>query len=274
MQIDAHQHFWKYNSIRDSWIDDSMVVIRKDFLPIDLEPILKENNVDGCIAVQADQSEEETFFLLQQAAKNPFVKGVVGWVDLCSDTIEKRVRFFAENKLFKGVRHIVQAEEVDFVLREDFQNGISTLKQFDLVYEILIFPKQLKSVIELVGKFPKQQFVLDHIAKPSISEEINEEWLNGIVELSKYLNVSCKISGMVTETKGSILKGQEFKPFLDVVFNSFGVDRILYGSDWPVCLLAAEYKDVMAIIENYVKNFSSDDQAMIFGGNAVRIYNL
>tara|TARA_B100000809_G_scaffold266843_1_gene332122 strand:+ start:7936 stop:8760 length:825 start_codon:yes stop_codon:yes gene_type:complete len=274
MQIDAHQHFWKYNSIRDSWIDDSMVVIRKDFLPIDLEPILKENNVDGCIAVQADQSEEETFFLLQQAAKNPFVKGVVGWVDLCSDTIEKRVRFFSENKLFKGVRHIVQAEEVDFVLREDFQNGISTLKQFDLVYEILIFPKQLKSVIELVGKFPKQQFVLDHIAKPSISEEINEEWLNGIVELSKYLNVSCKISGMVTETKGSILKGQEFKPFLDVVFNSFGVDRILYGSDWPVCLLAAEYKDVMAIIENYVKNFSSDDQAMIFGGNAVRIYNL
>jgi L-fuconolactonase len=274
MQIDAHQHFWKYDSVRDSWIDASMEIIRKDFLPKDLEPILQENNIDGCIAVQADQSEQETVFLLEQASQYSFIKGVVGWVDLCSDNIEERLRFFSKKRLFKGVRHIVQAEDNDFVLREDFQNGMRKLEQFDLVYEILIFPKQLKSVIELVGKFPKQQFVLDHIAKPSISEGINNEWVRGIVELSKYSNVSCKVSGLVTETKGYIWEKQDFERFLDVVFNSFGVNRILYGSDWPVCLLAAEYKEVLEIVKTYVKKCSSEDQAKIFGENAVRIYNL
>jgi L-fuconolactonase len=274
MRIDGHQHFWKYDPIRDSWIDESMEVIRKDFLPKDLQPILQKNNIDGCIAVQADQSEKETVFLLGQASQYSFIKGVVGWVDLCSDTIEERLCLFSKDRSFKGIRHIVQAEENDFILREDFQNGIRKLEQFDLVYEILISPKQLISAIELVKKFPRQQFVLDHIAKPSISDGINNKWMHGVIELSKYSNVSCKVSGLVTETKGYIWKKKDFKLFLDVVFNSFGVDRILYGSDWPVCLLAAEYKEVMTIIENYIKNFSSDDQAKIFGGNAIRIYNL
>lgn len=274
MRIDAHQHFWIYDPIRDSWIDESMEVIRKNFLPSDLNPILEENNIDGCIAVQADQSEQETLFLLEQASEYFFIKGVVGWVDLCSNDIEDRLHVFSENKLLKGVRHIVQGERDDFMLREDFQHGISKLNQFDLVYEILIFPRQLNAAIELVKKFPEQQFVLDHIAKPNISDGLDEIWLNGIVELSKYSNVSCKVSGMVTETKGYIWEEQDFEQFLDVVFKSFGVDRVIYGSDWPVCLLAAEYKEVLAIVENYVKNFSSDDQNKIFGENAVRIYNL
>jgi L-fuconolactonase len=274
MRIDAHQHFWKYDSVRDSWIDESMQVIRRDFLPEDLEPVLKQNNVDGCIAVQADQSEEETVFLLDLASKNPFVKGVVGWVDLCSDDIQQRLEYFSENNLFKGVRHIVQGEKDDFVLGEKFQNGIGKLAQYDLVYDILIFPKQLQSAIELVKKFPKQKFVLDHIAKPSVSDEIDETWVNGIEELAKYSNVSCKVSGIVTEAKKFIWEEKQLKVFLDCVFSSFGVDRILYGSDWPVCLLAAEYKEVLAIVENYIKDYSEEDQAKILGGNAISIYNL
>ncbi len=274
MIIDSHQHFWKFDLMKDSWMDDSMEVIKKDFLPKDLKPILERNNVDGCIAVQADQSEEETKFLLQCAKENPFIKGVVGWVDLIADTIEDRLEYFSENDFFKGVRHIVQAEKTDFVLRKDFQNGISKLEQFNLTYDILVYPNQLPAVIELVGKFPNQEFILDHIAKPRISEGMNNQWLKNIRLLAANENVSCKLSGLVTETEDFKWSKNDFTPFLDAIVGAFGIDRILFGSDWPVCLLEAKYEEVIEIIYDYFLTYSSESKAKVFGENALKVYNI
>lgn len=275
MRIDSHQHFWNYNPVRDSWIDESMQVIRKDFLPKDLKPILETNNVDGCIAVQADQSEEETKFLLQCAEENSFIKGVVGWLDLRASNIEDRLAHYSKNNLFKGVRHIVQGESDEaFMLQPDFLNGINKLKQFGLTYDILIHQGQLEQAIALVEKCPNQQFILDHIAKPKITEGVDAVWENNIRLLASYANVSCKISGMVTETEGFKWEGSDFTPFLDVLVEVFGVNRLLYGSDWPVCLLSGEYKEVLEIIENYFQNFSKEDRLKVMGGNATRMYKL
>ncbi|MFD1163721.1 amidohydrolase family protein [Hwangdonia seohaensis] len=274
MKIDAHQHFWKFDPVRDAWIDDSMQIIRRDFLPQDLKPILNENNIDGCIAVQADQSETETDFLLDCATQNTFVKGVVGWLDLRTENVEERLAHYSKNTLFKGVRHIVQAEANDFMLGKDFQNGIGKLAPFNLTYDILIFPPQIEDAIALVNKFPNQKFVVDHIAKPYIKSGEIEEWKTKMTELAKAQNVFCKVSGMVTEADLKHWKISDFNPYLDVVFNAFGIDRILYGSDWPVCLLAAQYQEQLHIVQNYVKDFSKEEQSKVFGLNAVKFYNL
>lgn len=274
MKIDAHQHFWKFNPVRDAWIDDSMQIIRKDFLPQDLKPILNDNNIDGCIAVQADQSEIETEFLLENAKQNPFIKGVVGWIDLRASNVEDRLAHYSNNSLFKGVRHIVQAEVNDFMLRKDFQNGISKLEQFNLTYDILIFPPQIESAIDLVNKFPNQRFVIDHIAKPYINTGRIDEWKANMIELAKAQNVLCKVSGMVTEANLKHWKISDFTPYLDVVFNAFGIDRILYGSDWPVCLLAAKYEQQLQLVQDYIKGFSENDKTKILGSNAIKFYNL
>ncbi|WP_242202151.1 amidohydrolase family protein [Aestuariivivens insulae] len=274
MQIDSHQHFWKFDPVRDAWIDDAMEVIRKDFLPQDLQPILEKNAIDGCVAVQADQSEEETQFLLNLANKNPFIKGVVGWIDLRASNVEERLASYSNNKLLKGIRHIVQAEPNDFMLGKDFQNGISKLAQFNLTYDILVFPPQLKAAIALVNSFPNQKFVVDHIAKPYIKDEKISNWKDDIMELSKAPNVYCKVSGMVTEADFNNWTPSDFKPYLDVVFEAFGTDRLLYGSDWPVCLLAASYEAQLDIIQDYLTHFSSEDQKKIMGGNALDFYNL
>ena len=199
MKIDSHQHFWKYNPQRDAWIDESMKVIQADFFPPDLESHLRQHKIDGCIAVQADQSEEETEFLLELASQYSFVKGVVGWVDLRAANVEERLEYYSQNSYFKGVRHIVQAEKEDFLLSADFQKGISTLSQFKLPYDILIFPNQLESAIQTVNQFPNQEFVLDHIAKPYIKNQSLHPWKSLIQELAKASNVSCKISGLITE---------------------------------------------------------------------------
>jgi len=274
MIIDSHQHFWNYDPIKDAWIDDSMEVIRRDFLPKDLKPLLDENAIDGCIAVQADQSENETDFLLSCAQKNKFIKGVIGWLDLTSDNLESRLNHYIKNPLFKGLRHIVQAEKDDYLLREDVQKGISKLANYNLTYDILIFPSQLNAAIELVKKFPKQQFVLDHIAKPNISYTVDELWRLNIIELSKNQNVSCKLSGLVTETNNYTFNDIDFNPYLDIIFQSFGPKRILFGSDWPVCLLAANYKKVYDLIFDYLDNHSTEIKTQIFGLNAIKIYNL
>ncbi len=274
MIIDSHQHFWKYDPVRDTWIDTTMDSIRKDFLPKDLLPILKENKIDGCIAVQADQSETETEFLLQCAEKNPFIKGVVGWVDLTANNLEERLEYYASNPLFKGVRHIVQAENDDYLLRDDVQNGIGKLLKYDLAYDILVFPNQLPSAIAIVEAFPNQKFILDHIAKPTISKAISEIWVHNIKQLSTHKNVYCKLSGMVTETINFKFKEDDFKPYIDVIFKAFGPDRIMFGSDWPVCLLAANYDKVLRIVNDYLENQSIEVKNNILGKNAIKIYNL
>ena len=274
MIIDSHQHFWNYDPIRDSWIDDSMSIIRKNFLPKDLEPILIENGVDGCIAVQADQSELETQFLIDCACSNSFIKGVVGWVDLTSKNIDNRLNHFSLNPSFKGVRHIVQAEKKNYLLRKDVQNGISKLKEYNLTFDLLIYPHQIMNAVELVEKFSDQTFILDHIAKPNISKPVSDEWKYGIKLLSENHNVSCKISGMVTETNNFKFNNNDFTPFLDIIFNYFGSERIMFGSDWPVCLVAASYNQTIKIIHNYLENCSKKIKDDIMGNNAVKIYNL
>lgn len=274
MRIDAHQHFWIFDPIRDNWIDESMAIIKKDFLPEDLQPVLKNNKIDGCIAVQADQSEDETLFLLKLADKNPFIKGVVGWIDLCSPTIESRLQYFSKFEKLCGVRHIVQAEPKGFLLNENFQNGIQLLEKFNLTYDILVSHNQLQELIYFVEKFPNQKFVLDHIGKPSIKTKEIEDWKLKIQKLATFPNVYCKASGLVTETDFNKWNYSDFIPYLEVVFNSFGVDRILFGSDWPVCLVAGNYENVLAIIERYISEFSEDEKKLIMGKNALNFYNI
>lgn len=271
MIIDSHQHFWKYNPVTHGWIDDSMAKIRRDFTPTDLQPILETNGIDGCIAVQADQTESETEYLLDCAKEHYFIKGVVGWVDLMATNVEARLAYFAQHKSLKGIRHIVQSEPNDFMLRSEFQSGIAKLNQFGLTYDILIYPQQLDAAIALVQKYPDQQFVLDHIAKPSISKGMDKAWKSKIKALGELENLYCKVSGMVTETEEFRWNVDDFKVFLDVVTQAFGVDRLMYGSDWPVCLVAASYKEVLSIIKNY---FSDEELANIMGLNACKFYHL
>ena len=274
MIIDSHQHFWKYIPERDTWIDETMEVLRRDFFPEDLASILKANQVSGCIAVQAGQSEGETEFLLSCAAAHPFIKGVVGWVDLCASNLDERLAFFSKNSLFKGVRHIVQAEKEDFLIRKEVQRGIGKLSKYNLTYDLLVFPHQLPAAVNLVKQFPEQKFVLDHLAKPAISEPISKTWLTQIARLSENQNVFCKFSGMVTETKGYQFEADDFTPFLDVIFEHFGPDRILFGSDWPVCLLAAEYKHVLRLVMNYLDAHGQSVKDKVLGENAIAFYNL
>ena len=274
-KIDAHQHFWVFDPVRDSWITDDMAAIQRDFLPADLEFELKQNGIDGCIAVQADQTEEQNAFLLAHTEGNDFIKGVVGWVDLQADNIEERLEFYSHTKLMKGFRHVLQGESNRALMLEPaFKRGISLLHTYGFAYDILIFPDQLKYAEKLVKEFPQQKFVLDHIAKPPIKAGEINSWAAEIEMLAKHQNVYCKVSGMVTEADWSNWTNDTFTQYLDVVFKAFGTSRIMYGSDWPVCLVAGSYQQVKAIVEEYTLQFSSREQEMIFGGNATTFYNL
>ena len=275
MKIDSHQHFWIYNPVRDSWIDESMKVIRRDFLPGDLSPVIKEQNIDGTIAVQADQSEDETKFLLNLANENDWIVGVVGWIDLMSNDVGERLKYFSSFKKLKGFRHIVQAEpDNDFMLNKKFQNGISCLKHYDFTYDILVYPYQLSAAIKLCEKYFQQKFVVDHIAKPFIKKNTIEPWASQIKELASNKNVFCKLSGIITEADHKNWKPDDIYPYLDIIFESFGYDRLLFGSDWPVCLLAGSYKQVKNLIEVYTRKISFEDKEKIFGKNAMLFYNI
>jgi L-fuconolactonase len=275
MVIDAHQHFWRFNPVRDAWIDEDMSAIRRDFLPGDLAPVLDANRVDATIAVQADQSEAETEFLLGLAEGNPRIAGVVGWVDLRAANVEKRLEHFSHFKKLRGVRHIAQAEADDrFLARPEFVRGAGHLKSFGLTYDILIFPRQLPAAIELVQKLPEQKFVVDHIAKPEIAAKKIEPWAKLMREIAEHPNVYCKLSGMVTEADWKNWKTADFEPYLDVVFGAFGPERLMFGSDWPVCLVAATYAQVKNIVESYVDRHAAAAKSAIFGENVKRFYGV
>jgi L-fuconolactonase len=274
MKLDSHQHFWRYSADQYPWMKPGWP-IRRDFLPPDLQPLLAAAGLDGSIAVQARQSLEENRFLLELAEHHALVKGVVGWVDLRSDRVEEQLEQFAPHPKFVGVRHVVQDEPDDhFMLGGAFQRGIGRLKQFNLTYDILIFSKQLPAAIKLVAKFPDQPFVLDHIAKPLIKDGTLSPWREQILELAKHPNVLCKVSGMITEADWSAWKPADFKPYLDVVFEAFGVERLMYGSDWPVALLAGEYARVFGLANDYVASHSPKQRDQFFGGNATRFYGV
>jgi L-fuconolactonase len=275
MKIDSHQHFWRYDAVRDAWITDSMAVLRRDFLPEHLAAELTANGIDASIAVQADQSESETMFLLDLAEKNKWIAGVVGWVDLSSPRVGERLEYFSHSPKLRGFRHIAQSETDDrFLARDNFINGVAQLRAFGFTYDILIYPKQLPAAIELVARLPKQRFVIDHLAKPEIKFGKTSPWAAQMKEVAQNNNVFCKLSGLVTEADWKHWKVGDFKPRLDVVFSAFGVERVMFGSDWPVCLLAATYRQVKQLIEEYVNGFSQSDKEKIFGGNAARFYEL
>ena len=275
MKIDSHQHFWDYNPKDYPWITDKLAHIRRSFLPPDLEPELKAAGLDACIAVQARQSLEENRFLLRLADQYPFIKGVVGWVDLRANNVEQQLQQFAPHPKFVGVRHVAQDEPDDrFLVGKDFLRGISKLKQFDLAYDILIFPKQLPAAIELANKFPDQRFVLDHLAKPNIREKATEPWKTHVRELSKATNVLCKVSGMVTEARWDAWKKQDFFPYLDIVAEAFGMERLMFGSDWPVCLLAGSHASVHGIVADWLRASGKDRREHVLGDTCAAFYKV
>ncbi len=274
-KIDAHQHFWQFDPVRDSWINEEMKSIQKDFFPEDLLPLLMQNGLEGCVAVQASQSETETDFLIGLARAHEFIRGVVGWVDLQAEDIAEILAKYQSFPIVKGFRHVLQGEpQRDLMLQPNFKRGIAALQFYNFTYDILIFPDQLQFSKELVAAFPNQKFVIDHLAKPYIKRKEITAWKADIEAIAVYENVYCKISGMVTEADWRTWKQEDFVPYLDVVVNAFGTDRIMFGSDWPVCQVAASYEDVIKIVKDYFSTFSKDEQAQFFGLNAKRFYSL
>ncbi|MCC8410214.1 amidohydrolase family protein [Mucilaginibacter sp. UR6-1] len=273
-KIDSHQHFWLYNPVKEAWITDDMAVIQRDFLPADVFELLQYNNIDGCIAVQADQSEAENEFLLDLAKTNPFIKGIVGWIDLQAENIEERLAHYQQYELVKGFRHIVQPEPEGFMLTPEFKRGISKLALHGYTYDIIIGNIQLKEAIELVAGFPEQKFVVDHLAKPNIKSGEIDGWKKDIQTIASFKNVYCKISGFCTEADWYHWKLEDIVPYLDVVFAAFGTDRVMYGSDWPVSLLAGGYNRVIQSLKTYVQQLTPHEQDLFWGGNAADFYNL
>lgn len=253
-----------------------MHVIQRDFLPDDLQPVLAESGIDGCIAVQADQSEDENDFLLQLADQHDFIRGVVGWVDLRHPEAGQRLEYYRRHKKLKGFRHVLQGEhDRALMLNPNFKRGISNLEKHGYTYDILIYPDQLGYTRDFVAGFPDQPFVLDHIAKPHIKDRyITEEWKAAIRAVAAYDNLYCKISGMVTEADWYHWKMEHFRVYLDTIVEAFGTNRIMFGSDWPVCLVAASYAQVKQIVEDYFSPFSESERAAFFGGNATKFYKL
>ncbi len=275
MRIDAHQHFWHYDPAEHVWMTDKMDLLKRDYLPEDLLPLLQANNFDGTIAVQARQNVQESEWLLELSDRYDFIKGVVGWVDLRSSGIYEQLEKFAAHPKFKGVRHVVHDEpDDDFMLLGTFQRGIAALKDFGLTYDLLLFYRHLPVARKLVEKFPEQDFVVDHISKPVVKDKMISPWKEDIEELAKYDNVCCKLSGMVTEAEWRQWTAGDFKPYLDIVLNAFGPDRVMIGSDWPVCTLSGDYQAVMNIVKEYITQFPAETREKILGGNCARFYGI
>jgi L-fuconolactonase len=272
--IDSHVHFWKYSKAEYVWIDKNMKVLQKDYLPAELSLTLKRNNVDGCIAVQAIASELETRFLAELANTHPQVFGVIGWTDLRSTDVRKKLDELSSYAPIVGIRHVVQDEADDFLYDKQFRAGISLLKEYGYTYDLLIYPRQLEAATDLVKTFPEQIFIVDHCAKPNIRERGLDTWKKGITDLAMYPNVYCKLSGLITEAKWKDWSPGEFYPYLDVVFKSFGIERLMYGSDWPVMLLSGIYVQWKSLLEKYMENHLAEERDAVFGLNAASVYRL
>jgi L-fuconolactonase len=275
MRIDAHQHFWKYDAAEYGWIDDSMAALRRDFVPADLQREMAHTRVDASVAVQARQTLEETRWLLSLADAHPSMAGVVGWVDLQAADVSEQLEPFASHPKLVGIRHIVQSEPDDrFMLRPAFCRGIAALEAFDLAYDILIYSRHLPVAAEFVARFERQRFVLDHLAKPDIRSSAMREWERGIRQLAAFPNVVAKLSGLVTEADWQRWTPADIRPYLDVAFDCFGAGRLMMGSDWPVCTVAAGYARTLAVVTDYVSTLPGDAQAAVAGGTAQRFYKL
>ena len=275
MRVDCHQHFWRYDKQEYDWIDDRMAAIRRDFLPSDLRPLLVEAGFDACVTVQVRQTLEETRWMLDLAEENDWIAGVVGWVDLCSPDVRTQLERFQGRRKLVGVRHIVQAEADErFLLRPDFGRGIALLEQFGLAYDILIYPRHLEVAAEFVRQFPRQRFVLDHLAKPDIRRGEIREWAAGVRALAAAPNVFAKLSGLVTEADWTGWTAAQIRPYLDVAFECFGSERLMIGSDWPVCTVAAVFARAMAVVTGYLEGRPERERAAVLGGNARSFWRL
>lgn len=275
MVVDAHQHFWEYNPQHHGWISEDMAAIRRDFMPGDLAPVYAKNEVAGCVALQVDQTEEENQFLIGLAADNSFIKGIVGWVDLRAANIGERLDFYSSMKIIKGFRHIVQVEtDKSFLLGEFFTRGISMLRSYNFTYDILVYANQLDQVEQFVQRFPDQPFIIDHLAKPDIKSRSIDDWTKRMSNIAKHKNVYCKLSGMVTEADWKKWTYQDLEPYMQAVLNAFGAERLVYGSDWPVCLVAAAYERQFEVVKTFIGSLSHSEQQKILGENAVRFYHL
>ncbi len=274
MIIDAHVHFWKYDRQRDAWITNDMKTLQQDYLPEHLQPVLKRNEVDGVVAVQADQSELETHFLVEMAKTHGFIKGVVGWIDLRGADIEERLAYFSQYPAIKGWRHIVQAEPDGFLADPAFLQGMKLLQQYGYTYDLLIREHQLTQAVDFARQLPEQPIVLDHLAKPAIHKKEFAAWEKGIRSLAALPNVYCKLSGLLTEANWKQWSAADFYPCLDVVMDAFGSQRLMFGSDWPVMLLSGIYVQWKSLIEKYMENLPDESKEAIMGGNAVDFYHL
>ncbi len=273
--IDTHHHLWKYKPKDYGWMDNSMAVLKQDYLPEDLASELQNSGISGTVVIQARQSIDETRWLLELADRHSFIKGVVGWLDLCSPMLKQHLKEFASYPKLVGVRHVIHDEpDDDFMLGADFMKGIAQLEAYELCYDLLLFPRHLSRAVKLVRTFPNQHFVLDHLGKPQIKAGKIERWKNDIARLAGYPNVWCKLSGMVTEADHKQWHYKELLPYMEVVLNAFGPDWIMLGSDWPVCRLAGEYSEVLNVVHEFIKSLKNSDQEKILYRNAVDCYQL
>jgi L-fuconolactonase len=270
--IDAHQHFWRYDPPLYGWIDESMTPLRRDFLPADLAPLMRAAAVDGSVAVQARQDAGETEWLIELASDHPFVRGVVGWVDLRAADVDRRLERVGQEPCVVGLRHVVQAEPEGFLDGADFRRGVAALERFDLVYDILIHARQLREAARFAAAFPRQRFVLDHLGKPDVRGGGLERWRGDLREIATLPHVWCKLSGLVTEADWQAWTPAQLRPYLDTALDAFGPDRLMFGSDWPVCTLAASYARVVALVREAIAEYSADEQARVMGGTAERVY--
>jgi L-fucono-1,5-lactonase len=275
VKIDSHQHFWRYDADQYAWIDDSMRSLRRDFLPADAAREMSRLGFDAGVAVQARQTLEETRWLLSLADAHATIAGVVGWVDLQADDARAQIESFASHPKLVGIRHIVQSEPDDrFLMRPAFRRGVALLREFGLAYDILIYHRHLPVAAEFVAGFDAQPFVLDHLAKPPIRSREIDEWARDLHRLSRFPNVMAKLSGLVTEADRNTWTLEHIRPYLDLAFNCFGSDRLMIGSDWPVCTVAADYTATMGLVADYVSRLSRDERQAVLGGNARRFWNL
>jgi L-fuconolactonase len=275
MRLDSHQHFWHYNPTEHVWMTDAMSVLKRDYLPNDLKPLLDQADIRGTIAVQARQNLQETEWLIDLASQYDVIRGVVGWVDLCAPSVKAQLERYSAQPTLRGIRHIIHDEPDDrFMARPEFLRGLSLLDEFNLTYDLLLFPKHLPVALDVVRRFPRQPFVLDHLGKPPIKSQGVVPWAADVRALARCENVYCKVSGMVTEAVWHQWQITDFRQYLDIVFDAFGVDRLMFGSDWPVCTLSAEYQEVINIVQDYVSQFTPDVQGKIYGRNAAVFYGV
>ncbi|NJM93276.1 MAG: amidohydrolase family protein [Cytophagales bacterium] len=274
MIIDSHHHFWNYSPERDTWIEGHMGVLKRDFGPSDLYPMLSAHGVAGAITVQTAHSEEETLHLLALAARHDFIKGVIGWTDLCAPQAHDRLQALGESGYLKGIRHLVQFEPQGFMARADFRRGVQLLSPLNLSYDVLLFHHQLPEAVDFCAALDQQVLVIDHLAKPVMKPENFDFWARHMRQLGAMGHTFCKLSGLVTEASWQTWKKEDFRPYLDTVFEAFGEDRLLFGSDWPVCLLAASYEQVLDLVFSYMQTSSADTRQKVMAQNAVKVYGL